>query len=168
MGGWYCCPWAAFDEESLPKTSAAGGPSDWQRAWHGCKFEALYSIMYHGRLLESCDVERGDRFFAGKPGVYVHKDRTCEKTANYMRLVPLCRDGIFWGALWEVRVDRTDRIPVSNTDQWVQPERSVRLVNLWLAGCTYDSSALNQHSWEVSDVWDPILEANPHTSHTGG
>eukprot|EP00969_Alexandrium_andersonii_P190740 8425979-Alexandrium_andersonii.AAC.1 len=45
-----------------------------------------------------------------------------------MRYTPLCRNGILWSAKWEVRVDRSDRIAVKNTDQWVQPERSVQLV----------------------------------------
>merc|ERR1711920_446483 len=100
------------------------------------------------------------RFFGDSPGVYVHKDGTCRKTGNYVRFVPLCRDGVFWAALWEVQVDRSDRIPVSRlgTDQWVQHERSVRLSALWLIGCTYECMS---QGWEVGLFWDPKLEANP-------
>jgi len=163
--GWYRFAWKPFQDaggvSALPKTSPGphnGGRSDWQRAWHGCKFEALYSIMYHGRLFSSCDEDRGDRFFGRAPGVYVHKDGTCKKTANYFRFVPLCQDGFFWAALWEVMVDRADRVPVANTDQWVQHERSVRLAALWLVGCAY---ANTQEGWEVTEAWDPLLEAHP-------
>ena len=37
---------------------------------------------------------------------------------------------------WEVRIDRSDRITKGSArkDQWVQPERSVRLAALWLSG----------------------------------
>jgi len=52
--GWFRLPWAAFDEQGLPRASpgALGDPvgqAEWVRAWHGCKFESLYSIMYHGK-----------------------------------------------------------------------------------------------------------------------
>ena len=36
----------------------------WTRAWHGCKLEALYSILCSGRLRER----------SGAGGVYVMKD----------------------------------------------------------------------------------------------
>jgi len=114
--------------------------------------------MFHKGLTASDDVERGDRFFSRAPGVYCHKDGTCKKTLNYMRLVPLCRDGVFWGALWEVRVDRSDRIAVTKTDQWVQRERSIRLAALWLFGRTIENMI---PGLEISEVWDPRLEANP-------
>lgn len=157
--GWFCFPWADFSEADLPQTSTCGlGPADWQRAYHGCKFEALYSIMYHGKLAASNKPERGDRFFARAPGVYCHKMGTCPKIGNYMRFVPLCRDGVFWAACWEVAVDRSDSVPVGNTDQWVQEERSVRLTKLYLAGTTYQCITAG---WEVSRVWDPLLECNP-------
>merc|ERR1719156_165799 len=37
---------------------------DAQRAWHGCKIEGLYSILYHGKLRESRDKGRGDRMLS--------------------------------------------------------------------------------------------------------
>merc|ERR1712048_434919 len=138
--GWFRCPWVGFHEEQLPKETLGKygeGKADWHRAWHGCKFEALYCIMYDGHLSASCDAENGERFFRDKPGVYVHKDGTKHKAGNYTRFVHLCQDGVFWCAKWEVRVDRSDRVPVRNTDQWVQEERSVRLAALWLCGRRY-------------------------------
>ena len=163
--GWYRLPWLAFEgENSLPATSTSGsGRSDWQRAWHGCKFESLYSIMYHGRLAASRDSGEGERFFEGAPGVYLHKDGTAKKAGFYMRFVPLCNDGVFWGALWEVWVDREDKVTVpQKTDQWVQQERSVRLAALWLAGATYEGM---NPGWEVVESWNPKLECNPKKKH---
>ena len=160
--GWYRCSWIGFDEARLPVKSLGQynhGEADWQLAWHGCKFEALCSIMYHGRLNASCDREKGERFFPDKPGVYVHKDVTAHKAENYTRFVELFQDGVFWCAKWEVRVDRSDRIVVEHTDQWVQEERSVRLAALWLCGYNYLDM---DYGWEVSSGWNPLLEANPH------
>lgn len=161
-GGWFCCPWNDFDDASLPKETLGkwGTEADWQRAWHGCKLEGLYSIMYHGKLFASRSAALGERFSGVAPGVYVHKDVTAAKAGNYTRFVPLCKDGVCWAAKWELRVDRSDRVPVGNygTDQWVQEERSVRLAALWLCGRRYEDIADGE---EVSEQWDPTMEANP-------
>lgn len=130
--GWFRVPWKAFDESALPvacihEDAVEPGKADWQRAWHGTKFEALYSIMYHGGLMASDSSRKGARFKDTSPGVYLHKDFTKHKAENYMRFVPLCQNNVFWAAKWEVRVDRSDRVMVSKpTDQWVQKERSIR------------------------------------------
>merc|ERR1719166_212370 len=116
--------------------------------------------MYHGRLEESKDQGRGDRFWSEAPGVYCHKDETKDKALNYIRWVPLCRDGVFWCTHWELRVDRSDRVGMAKfkTDQWVQPERSVQLAALWITGRTFEDMVQGH---EVQWVWDPLLEANP-------
>lgn len=167
-GGWFQFPWLAFREDILP-TSTQGdwgeGKAEWQRAWHGCKMEALYSIMYHGQLAASCDAERGDRFHPQAPGVYCHKDVTMHKAGTYSRCVPLFRDGVFWCAKWELRVDRSDRIPVKRVDQWVQHERSVHLAALWLCGRRCSDM---EEGWEVSVSWDPLLEADPRSGRVVG
>ena len=158
--GWYRCPWRPFHFEHLPRKSI--GPhskyAEWRLAWHGCKLEGLYSIMYHGKLFASEDGTQGHRFFPDVPGVYVHKDKTGHKACNYIRFVPLCGDGVFWAAMWELYVDRSDRVPVSHPDQWVQEARSVRLAALWL--CGRRAADMEQGS-EVSTRWEPSWEANP-------
>ena len=76
-----------FTEETLPKRSPGTFGncwSEWRRAWHGTKLEALYSILFHGRLAESRD-EAGGRLFPAARGVHMHKDETKEKADNYMR-----------------------------------------------------------------------------------
>jgi len=159
---WFRCAWKGFSAGDLPMESPGewSKKAEWVKAWHGCKVEALYSIMYHGQLRESRNAGRGERFFGQFPGVYVHKDGTKHKTGSYTRFVPLCRDGVYWATVWEVMVDRADRVAVSasGTDQWVQRERSVRLVALWLCGRT--ALELEPGS-EVAEVWDPNMEANP-------
>jgi hypothetical protein len=91
--GWSRLPYLDFD---------AHEEAGLQRAWHGCKFEALYSILFHGRLIESRDP---GRTLGDVKGVYMHKDATKGKAEGYGRFVQLCADGIFWAAMWEVRVD---------------------------------------------------------------
>ena len=119
--------------------------------------------MYHGHLAASCDRARGHRFFDDAPGVYVHKDGTHRKACNYTRFVPLFQDGVFWCAQWEVRVDRSDRVPVKDTDQWVQEERSVQLVALWVCGRKFSDM---EDGSEVSAAWDPLLEASPFSARS--
>jgi len=154
--GWWRLAWLHFDGATRFKFGAA----DWQRAWHGCKFEALYSIIFDGRLCESRGEMHGGRILADAPGVYVHKDATSHKAQNYIRFVPLCKNsGVFWAAMWEVCVDRKDHVKVSRkTDQWVQPARAVHLVALWLCGRT---TAEMRKGDQVSLAWRPKLEANP-------
>ena len=135
----------------------------WLRAWHGCKIESLYSILYHGQLFESADPSRGERTKGGKAGVYLHKDGTGAKADNYTRFVPLCsEDGMFFAAKWEVRVNRKHRVKLKSKDQWAQKEggNSIRLVALWVCVRTFSQMVPGDG---VSRGWEPEKEANPHT-----
>merc|ERR1712137_534984 len=115
--------------------------------------------MYHGKLKESRDEDRGERILSGSPGVYFHKDDTAAKAENYVRFVPLFKDGTFWASKWEVRVNRDERVIVPRkTDQWVQSASSVRLIALWLCGRTANEL---ENSTEVALSWQPEQEANP-------
>ena len=151
---WFSLNWFGNDTSRTIQS----GKGNWCRAWHGCKLEALYSILYDGRLRASKDKDRGERFFDGTPGVYVHKDGTVCKSENYVRFVPLCNDGVFWATKWEVRVDRKLKVDKNGTDQWVQKEEGVRLYALWICGRTYDQMRSGD---AVARVWEPHLEANP-------
>ena len=133
-GGWFSCKSREFDERGLPANSIAGSevPAEWETAWHGCKFEALYSIMYQRELIASEDRKQGHRFFDGKPGIYLDKDGLSEKAEYYIRFVPLFEDGVFWAAMWEARVDRGQRVTKADADQWIQRPGSTRLAALWL------------------------------------
>eukprot|EP00969_Alexandrium_andersonii_P191776 8470079-Alexandrium_andersonii.AAC.1 len=50
-------------------------------------------------------------------------------------LGPASIDGVLWCVKWELAVDRSGRVvPENKTDQWLQEERGVRLVALWIRG----------------------------------
>ena len=159
-GMWFRFPWEAFPGvDMLPTKSTGGaGDADWQRAWHGCKLEALYSIMYHGKLAASCSTVLGHVFFKDAPGVYAHKDKTAHKASDYVRYVPLCQDGEFFATVWELYVDRSDCVRKQRTDQWVQKERSVKLAALWVVCLPQNELRLG---YEVTLSWNPLHEANP-------
>ena len=163
--GWYRLCVRAFSDADLPKQSAGtrSKDSDWQHAFHGQKIEGLYSTLCHGCLFASCDKSSGHTFFEGCPGVYCHQKSS--KANNYLRYCALCDDGVFWAAKWELRVDRSDCVVKRDTDQWIQPQRSVRLAALWLSGLTCDEM---EGGWEVSH-WNSVLEAKPNLFQlTGG
>ena len=145
---WFRFQWLEFTAEADADLAANG----WERAWHGSKLEALYSIMYQGHLVQ------GERHLADKPGVYVHKDSTRDKAENYIRFVPLMCDGVFWAVKWEVRANRQDFVPNPGSDQWVQPARSIQLAALWVCG---RNAAQMQNGHAVSWEWKPLKEANP-------
>merc|ERR1711971_1383287 len=150
--GWFRFRWRDFDLQELKKEVGR-----WKRAWHGCKLEALYSIAYHGQLFESRNKADGERILSGLPGVYVHKDKSALKAENYLRFIPI--NGFFWAAKWEVFVDRNQALDeYKATDQWIQPQSSVRLSALWLCVRTRESMWNNA---PVARKWDPQLEANP-------
>ena len=102
--GWARLRWIACTDNDILMLERHG----LDKAWHGCKLEALYSILYHGRLRESRKL--GDRWLQGLPGVYVHKKKTARKAENYMRFTPLCKDGMYWAAKGEVLVDRSQKV----------------------------------------------------------
>ena len=152
--GWFCFEW-------LPERGdwEMDLPSAWEIAWHGCKVEALYSIMYHGRLFESRKKNEGDRILDDLPGVYVHQDKARHKAEGYCRWKDLCGDQVFWATMWQVLVDRKQaKKPKRRTDQWVQPEGSVRLTALWLCGRTAEQMQEGTH---VDQKWIPTNEAHP-------
>ena len=154
--GWTRLVWLHLTGQERTRLEKEG----WERGWHGCKIESLYSILYHGKLHESCDRTQGDRFLTDAPGVYLHKDGTSRKAENYTRFTPLCGDGVFWAAKWEVLADRANhRVKTKRkTDQWVQRSDGVQLVALWLCGRTAKDM---QNSVPVAKRWLPELEANP-------
>lgn len=168
-GGWFRCPWLPFvGEANLPKESngahAWKGRAEWAKAWHGSKIEALYSIMYRGRLEPSMSIGRGDRYlWSGNVpllGVYAFSDQLKAKAYQYSRFVPLFGDGTFWNCVWEVRVDRSHRIGLKgkDTDQWIQSPESVLLEALWFCARSVDEL---ESGWEVNRKWEPLEEASP-------
>ena len=158
QNGWFRMAWLDYDHDTEAALSRAG----WETAFHGSKMEALYSILYHGQLLESKDESRGERMLDDAPGVYVHNEDSARKASHYARFTPLHQDGVFWAVKWEGKVDRKLRVkPKRQTDQWVQKAAGVQLVALWFCGRTANEM---RNSDPVACTWDPELEANPNSN----
>ena len=159
--GWYRMRYLLHRNIWMPRVSLAesGGAAEWTRAWHGCPFEAVYSILFNGILIESSDDSLGHRFFDTAPGVYCHKETLAQKAENYTMFCPLFGDGTLWACKFEVHVDRTDKVkPRQKTKQWVQRSRSVRIVALWVCGKTIQQLT---HGTAFTSTWNPLLESNP-------
>ena len=75
---WFRCQWLG-----------GGCTAKFETAWRSAKFETLYSTMYHRKLLPSCEVHSAP----------------FEKSICF---TPLCEDGVFWAAKWEVLVDKRE------------------------------------------------------------
>ena len=96
-----------------------------EKAYHGTRFEALYSIFYNGRLLESCETEEGTEFLSTMHGVYCFPPDKSDKAEWYSKWTPLFGDGLFWAPMLELGTDPTKRVRKAKgrnrkrTDQWV-------------------------------------------------
>ena len=114
--------------------------------------------MASGQLRAPDNEERGDALLSGAPGVFVDggEPAGCRKTG--LNFVPLCRDGVYWAAVWEVMVDRADRVARKSANQWIQNEDSVLLQRLWLVGCVAECLA---DGCRANLAWDPLQEARP-------
>lgn len=154
--GWFSLSLRRLTQQRHEELRRAG----WVRAWHGCKLEAVYSILYHGRLFASRDDIDGERCFRGASGVYVFNDEHADKAENYVRWVHLHDDGVFWAAKWELRVDREQKVHLKHKDQWCQNEAGVQLAALWLCG---RAASDMEEGTPVSRAWRPELEANPRS-----
>ena len=182
---WFRCQWLGVGMVPLPlvrvfdyykyETAWHGSkigwqsvvPSKYETAWHASKFETLYSTMYHQELLPSVDGS-GFRYLSGVPEWFadkvklsVHKIATADKVNDYVCFTPLCEDGVFWAAKWEVRVDKKRQIvnlSKNNLDRWIQQRGSVHLIALWLCGVKYEHMV---EGAAFSTAWNPRFEANP-------
>ena len=156
--GWLRFEWLPSQTDGSSSLSPAEG---WQRAWHGTKLEALFSIMYFGDCWKAVRQSKVNGFASGAPGVYLHKDVTQSKAEHYMRFVHLPPYSAFWAIEWEVKVFRPAHVrPPRATDQWIQPTQSVRLIALWV--CAREAEELETSS-PVSLPWTPMKEASPFT-----
>ena len=159
-GPWFRCQRLGYNENIYLDSMTGDTDTHWEIARHGCKFEALYSIMYHGQLWPSYDRGQGHRLLGDVSGIYCHSPAYAHKAENYSRFMPLCKDGVFWCCKWELKVDRSRKQdPKSDTEQWIQKPGSTRLVALWLCGIRYQDM---EPGLQFSEAWNPMLEANPN------
>ena len=171
--GWFRLEFLRSDEtdawsdsgssDPLPSLRVAdsGADSIVQRAWHGCKLEGLYSILFHECLCDS--VAGTDRTIRGCSGVYLHSDESYSKAEAYSNFVPLFEDGIFWSVVIETSVNRLlKKTAGRRTDQWIQPSHSVAITAIWICGRTYDDMYNNSRT---RLRWYPLQEANPNSDY---
>ena len=92
QNGWFRMAWLDYDHDTEAALSRAG----WETAFHGSKMEALYSILYHGQLLESKDESRGERMLEDASGVYLHNEESAGSVSYYARFSHLRQDGAVW------------------------------------------------------------------------
>lgn len=137
----------------------ARSPTGWERAWHGTKVEAVFSILSDMRLNAS-DHDLGGRTLRGVKGVYLHGDHLRRKAEGYTCAVDLIGGGIYFSAMFEALVDRSRKLDLAKhrTDQWILPEDAVELVALWVKVTTASTLSLGD---SVQLVWEPEAEANP-------
>ena len=101
---------------------------------------------------------RTSRLPQGRPECLSSRISLKRRAWHYAPFSHLCRDGVFWRAVWELRVDQNDRGATRGTGRWLQMARSIRLEALWLCGRPLGDVPTN--SW-VDRCWDPLLEADP-------
>ena len=102
--GWYRLARCEYPQQQ-DELAALG----WVRAWHGTRFEAVFSTLCQGRLYDSRDARRGELMVQDVPGIYTYPDGACQKAGHHARFVRLGYDGVFWSAMWELYVDREQR-----------------------------------------------------------
>ena len=150
--GWWCLP--------IKSCNRSVDATRLQVAWHGTQFLCIYSVLFQGRLLESKDVWNTKQ---SRDGVYCHGGKSARKADNYMVFQQVFSDGAWWGAKFELLVDRECGMKAG--DQWVQPADSIQIIALWLCGRSH-TEMQNGCCFEPKP-WNPLGEVNPHTvSHT--
>jgi hypothetical protein len=157
-------PFLSFPGYDRLPTSSSGihahhGRAEWERAFHGTHAFAVYSILYHERLIASENESKGHRTLKDTPGIYCYKEELREKCFWYAEATCLNQEGVYWRFYFELAVDRAGRqAPGVKTDQWVQASMdSVRFVNLYVQG----STAVTLAPGDVLHKWHSQLEANP-------
>ena len=151
--GWWRLYWRAFSRQQLPKELPSVGQTDWQRAWHGGKVRHLHSTIFSGTLKANLDTHRDDLL-----GVWAFGDTKKEWADSYSEWTDLFHDGIFWRIKWEIFVDRSRRVGGHRRPhQWLQPEESVVLAALWVAGRAFEQMVDN----DAVSKWDPARETRP-------
>lgn len=83
-----------------------------------------------------------------------------DKGENYVRYVPLCPDGVFWAATWEVRVGPGGQNCCLG-QAWNGSEVSAAVGSLGGAMGKGVTQATMVESCELQEKWVPLLEASP-------
>jgi len=127
---------------------------DWETAFHGTWWYALWMVLHTGILLESSDRSLGHDFW--EPGVYCSPN--LDTGIWYARPHILFGDGVYHRVIFELRVDpkRRKRNRKAGGVQWVFPCDAIQLYGVWLR-----SNVPPSNGEERINNWDPELEAIP-------
>ena len=144
-GGWVKC-WL-LPEDTRERLKHEG----WFQAWHGSRFEFVYSIMYDSQLQPSWSSKLGHQC------IYLRrrKNRHISEFTDMTR-TDLQADGIFYGPLFEALVDRHQSF--KHDAWWIQKLGSVMLSALWVHSSHW--SALEE-GMPVGGSWCPLREIKP-------
>mmetsp|Transcript_76378 Transcript_76378/g.224012 ORF Transcript_76378/g.224012 Transcript_76378/m.224012 type:complete len:549 (-) Transcript_76378:97-1743(-) len=144
--------WAVFKYH--PEQPVVESKPEWETAFHGTWWYAVWLILSSGVFLESTDRSLGHDFW--EPGVYCSP---CVDTGLwYARPQILFADGVYHRVIFELRVDpaRRKRDRKRGGVQWVFPSAAVALHAVWVR-----SNAPPKNGEERVNGWDPELEALP-------
>ncbi|CAK0797189.1 unnamed protein product, partial [Prorocentrum cordatum] len=128
--------------------------ADWEQAFHGTWWYAVWLVLDSGVLLESNDKASGHDFW--EPGVYCTP--VLETARWYARPHVLFGDGAYHRVLFELRVDpeRRKRQRQRGGVQWVFNSSAVSIHAMWV-----EINAPPDNGEERVNEWDPGLEALP-------
>lgn len=128
--------------------------SNWEVAFHGTWWYAVWLILESGLFLESNDRSLGHDFW--EPGVYCSP--SLDTGLWYARPQILFADGVYHRVIFELRVDpdRRKKDRKRGGIQWVFPSAGVALHSVWIR-----SNAPPANGEERVNSWEPELEALP-------
>jgi len=116
-----------------------------RHAFHGSRFDCLYSILWSRRLLPSKDKALDKVFFFDhRPGMDIARWNT--------KWVDLRGDGIYYGVMFEAMVDS------SQSAHAIQEPGIVYLTAVWVRACTWRKLLPKQY---VQPQWEPRNEVKP-------
>jgi hypothetical protein len=127
---------------------------DWEAAFHGTWWYAVWLMLHTGIFLESDDRDLGHDFW--EPGVYCSPN--LDTGVWYARPQILFQDGVYHRVIFEVRVDpkRRKKDRKRGGQQWVFPCAAVSLYAVWVR-----SNVPPANGEERVNSWQPELEAIP-------
>jgi hypothetical protein len=138
-----------------PRTSLIKAGPEWEHAFHGTWWYALWTILEHGVVLESNNEKAGHDFWdAG--GVYCSPK--LETAREYARPQQVFEDGAYHRVVLDLLVDMKQlrRKREKGGQQWTFPSQAV-----FVRGVLFQQNSPPQKGDERLDDWEPCLEALP-------
>jgi len=138
----------------LPTRRVVQPEPSWTLAYHGTWFYALWSILSHGVIVESCDESAGHEFW--EPGVYCSP--VFDTAQYYARAQDVFGDGMYSRVLLRLQYDpaQVKRERSKGGVQLVLPSRAVAI-----DGVLFQGNAPPKLGEERLDEWEVDLEVIP-------